>query len=313
MYHSSEKSKIQPTLFDPPATYNYENQSDFMSNYQGLFLNEILSEKLRLILSTFQDGFGMLDLRGMNTTLPGWRDFERATAVVFDGRSSENKALFDVLVPVTAMPSCYYGISCKMRNLLDDTIRSGAVYTELSNSNKQFWQEIESAGIARDELRSHPAEVGKALLSRLHKWQDAVSHLNGGNIVLNKSFFLTLSYNKQQQYQLHQFSHELPQADDLRWEFPQSTRSSDGTSKRLIGYQETHKLFEWYFDDSGGQLKYYPRVSDCLWKSNIFQLQPLQFVIDVKAAITQKVKSYFPEQWQALQGSDKTITTDNVP
>ena len=37
-------------------------------------------EKLRLILSTFQDGSGQLALSD-GRTLPGWRDFERALAL----------------------------------------------------------------------------------------------------------------------------------------------------------------------------------------------------------------------------------------
>ncbi len=38
-------------------------------------------ERLRLILSTYQDGTGM-EAKG---TLPGWRDFERAIEATFHG------------------------------------------------------------------------------------------------------------------------------------------------------------------------------------------------------------------------------------
>lgn len=313
MYHKSIDSKTQPILFELPTGYNTNGLATLMTDYQGLLLNDTLAEKLRLILSTFQDGFGMLDLKGTDSTLPGWRDFERATAVVFDGKGSESKALFDVLVPIPVMPGHYYGISCKSRNTLNDTIRKGTVFTELSNSNRQFWAEVNQAGITEADVRLYPNEVGKAVLARLQRWQNAVSHLKGGNIVLNKSFFLTLSYNIKQQYQLHQFSHELPAADELRWEFPQSKNSKDKTSKRLVGYQEDSVLFEWYFDKSGGQLKYYPRVAASLWQSSIFQLEPLKFVTNVKAAITQKVESYFPEKWKALHITDKSDTPNRVP
>ncbi|MEW6739449.1 MAG: hypothetical protein ACOYU2_00250 [Nitrospirota bacterium] len=54
-------------------------------------------EKFRLLLSTYQDGSGMLAQK-QGRTLPGWRDFERAVAVAFNGESQENKFIFDVLL-----------------------------------------------------------------------------------------------------------------------------------------------------------------------------------------------------------------------
>jgi hypothetical protein len=47
-------------------------------------------ERLRLILSTYQDGTGMIATPG-GMTLPGWRDFERAVAAVFGGVAQESK------------------------------------------------------------------------------------------------------------------------------------------------------------------------------------------------------------------------------
>ncbi len=51
--------------------------------------------KLRLVLSTYQDGTGMLAASD-GKTLPGWRDFERAVAAVFTGESQESKYVFDI-------------------------------------------------------------------------------------------------------------------------------------------------------------------------------------------------------------------------
>ena len=53
-------------------------------------------EKFRLVLSTYQDGSGMLVRQGF--TLPGWRDFERTVATVFGGVNSESKFIYDVLI-----------------------------------------------------------------------------------------------------------------------------------------------------------------------------------------------------------------------
>lgn len=63
-------------------------------------------EKLRLILSTYQDGTGQL-VYEPNTSLPGWRDFERSVALAFDGVAQESKAIFDVLVPLPARTVIY--------------------------------------------------------------------------------------------------------------------------------------------------------------------------------------------------------------
>ena len=97
-------------------------------------------EKLRLILSTYQDGTGMSqDKKNKGRTLPGWRDFERAVALAFGGIAPENKAVFDVLLSGPERPGAmYYGLSCKMRGELDRLDRDGRVTIELSNSAKKF-------------------------------------------------------------------------------------------------------------------------------------------------------------------------------
>ena len=51
-------------------------------------------ERIRLVLSTFQDGTGMND----GGRRPGWRDFERAVAVVLNADAPESKFVFDVLL-----------------------------------------------------------------------------------------------------------------------------------------------------------------------------------------------------------------------
>lgn len=95
-------------------------------------------EKVRLILSTYQDGTGMLAAPN-GLTLPGWRDFERAIAATLDGTAQESKYVFDVIVTKS---DCTFGISCKMRRELNKAIdrgdRAGRITMELSNSAKKF-------------------------------------------------------------------------------------------------------------------------------------------------------------------------------
>lgn len=106
--------------------------------------NEV--ERLRLILSTYQDGFGMLAVTGSSRTLPGWRDFERAVATVFGGEAQENKGIFDVLVSDPDTAEVEYGLACKMRSTLRDTERTGRVTMELSNASGEFWDYLNSKG-----------------------------------------------------------------------------------------------------------------------------------------------------------------------
>jgi len=88
-------------------------------------------ERLRLILSTYQDGTGMLQVEN-SMTLPGWRDFERAVALAFNGEAQESKAIFDVLLSREDRPDVKYGLSCKMRRELNKIERTGRVSLELS-------------------------------------------------------------------------------------------------------------------------------------------------------------------------------------
>lgn len=94
-------------------------------------------EKLRLVLSTYQDGTGQLIFES-DKSLPGWRDFERSVAFVFSGIAQESKAIFDVLVPILPETETYYGISCKMRETLQTINKTGRVTVEVSNSAGKF-------------------------------------------------------------------------------------------------------------------------------------------------------------------------------
>jgi len=189
-------------------------------NFDGITPSHSIFQKLRLILSTYQDGSGQLRV-SEDKTFPGWRDFERAVAIAFQGKTQESKSIFDVLVPDKENPQHYYGISCKMRGTLNETSKKGYVSLELSNSAKQFWDAINQYSLNQQNYREQPALVGKALLDRVKHWHDLASTLSGGSIILSQSFFLTLSWDKRSEnYQLHQFKHELPDPADLVWSFP---------------------------------------------------------------------------------------------
>jgi len=204
-------------------------------------------EKLRLILSTYQDGTGMLAIDG-GMTLPGWRDFERAVAATFAGVAQESKYVFDVIVPATNMTKMPYGISCKMRGELDRvTARDGRVTIELSNSAKQFWNYLGTKDVREDNYRDNPQQAGESLIELVEMWHSKESSVSGGSIELIASFYLVLSWNKKGSYQLHQFPLILPDPSTLYWYFPNKTRKGvEEPAQRLCGADETGVIFEWY-------------------------------------------------------------------
>jgi len=208
-------------------------------------------ERLRLILSTYQDGTGMLQVEN-GMTLPGWRDFERAVALAFNGEAQESKAIFDVLLPSEDRPHISYGLSCKMRRELNKINRTGRVSLELSNSAGQFWDYLRTKGIDQRNYRDRPLDVGVSLIEVVERWHHAVGIERDGHVDLNRSSYLVLSWNPARHYQLHQFPLTLPNPRNLHWYFPANRRGESG--RRLAGNDETGTLFEWY-GESGGQLK----------------------------------------------------------
>ena len=242
-------------------------------------------EKIRLLLSTCQDGTGQL-ARPENKTLPGWRDFERAVALALNGVAQESKAIYDILLPSTSDESIYIGVSCKMRNLLKDVRRKGYVAIELSNSSGKFWGALNANGI--DDYSTSPVDAGCILLELVESWHREVSIKGGGNVDTNKSFYLILQWDeKTLAYQLYQYPIMLPIASSLQW-------SVDG--RRLVGMMESSKLIEWY-GHSGGQLKYYPSADEALWKSEVFYMEPLPDN-DKGYGLLRRVTDYYPDLWR---------------
>lgn len=260
-------------------------------------------EKLRLILSTYQDGTGML----REGNLPGWRDFERSVAAACDGRAQESKHVFDVIIPDKNDESSY-GISCKMRGELSKSIdrvnregcfQKGRVSMEMANAAKYFWDTIRSQGINESTFRDNATVAGIALIDLVKRWHGAAS-LEGIN--LNKSFYLVLEWDgKGNDYQLFQYSLQLPDPRTLKWYFPVVT-DKGGKEKpalHLSGDDEFGTIFEWY-SNSGGQLKYYPLTQDALWHSDKFQLASLPKLEDLAYGIVSKAKMYFPLMWNRV-------------
>ena len=54
--------------------------------------------------------------------------------------------------------------------------------------------------------------------------------------------------------------------------------------------------------ESGGQLKYYPRVENALWKSEPFKLEHLP--PNIPNGILARVQTYFSDQWSEAKKLD---------
>ena len=251
--------------------------------------------RLRLLLSTFQDGTGMLAVDNSLATLPGWRDFERAVALTFGGVPSENKDVMDVRLPDSARPDVYFGLSCKMRRELNRVTKDGRVTIELSNAARAFWNRLGNFGITAENYRDHAPQVGSELIALVGEWHTATGIASGGDIDLAGSYYLTLMWNNDGKYQLHQFPIELPDPAEIRWYCPVFKRG--GVSKpgnAIRGDDGAGTLFEWY-GQSGGQLKYYPKAGDALWQSDVFRLEPLP--TDTPHGLISKAQAYYSNLW----------------
>jgi hypothetical protein len=265
-------------------------------------------ERLRLILSTYQDGSGQYQVsllarrwaEGNHAkTLPGWRDFERTVAIAFTGVAPENKAIYDVLLPDPRRQGISFGISCKMKEALkSDVMNKGRAYIELTNAAGGLWDAVKFYGLNETNFETNPAVVGKALVETVEAQHQAVDVGAQGNVDGSGSLFLTLQYDlRSGDYQLFQFPVDLPSHEVIQW-----TAIPGRKNYRLVGTLpgKTHPILEWYAF-SGGQLKYYPSIELATWQSERFKLEPLPE--DTGHITLIKAADYFPLLWeQATEG-----------
>lgn len=256
-------------------------------------------ERLRLVLSTYQDGTGMERGVGQVRTLPGWRDFERACAIVFNGVAAENKYFLDIVLPLSSDPPVFYGLDCKMRRELRRVETRREIYVEVTNAAKLLWGHLNSIGINESNMAETPQLAGDALL-------DAIEHLKHnsaraypqGPIDISQSYYFVLLWDQIGEYQLFQLPIALPRPDDLVWAYHVNRRRNGAETTRLVGTLHSQTLYEW-FGQSGGQFKYYSVTDSAIWHSAKFRLEPLPE--DTEEGIIAKARNYFPELWSKTQ------------
>lgn len=224
-------------------------------------------------------------------TLPGWRDFERAVALAFNGEAVESKWIYDVLLPDPKRDGIQFGVSCKMRKELKKASReNGRSTIELSNAAGEFWDTVKAdTGLNEGNYSQRPEAVGKAIINLVESWHEKVDIKASGNVDSSGSFFISLQWDETHgNYQLFQFPIDLPDPTRIDWRV---------VGRRLVGEDQQGVIFEWYAH-SGGQLKYYPLVDQATWQSDVFQLEPLPE--NLENPTINKAATYFPHIWDGL-------------
>lgn len=263
------------------------------------------TELFSLLLSTFLDGTGnQRDQDG--GTRANWREIERCVAEFVDALGGENKGIFDVIAKDPAAANVHYGLSVKSKQYskttLDDLDASGRVYMEVANSPAKFWDAIGlQHGLAELDYRNQvrPQDIGDCVLATVESWhaegKRVFEHVYPGKTLdLAKSCYFSLTYSKtpsyeNRKYQVHVFPLTFPRG--VRWAF--------SSGKCLRGYDPafpTEALFDWYAL-SGGQLKYYPKASTAIYRSEPFGLTKPEGVLTVM----EKARVYFPEAFARLR------------
>lgn len=240
-------------------------------------------ERMRLLLSVFRDGSGQF-LSKLKTYMPDFLAFERATAIVCGGETTENKGIFDVLVP-GGDGQAPVGISCKMATAQP---QDRSWFMELSNSAKKFHDAFGKAGI---EWMREPARAGEVLVSLVESWHHAVE----ATVDVSKSKYLILAHDTAwKKFQIVCLDLNLRRADvaDIEWAVEGRDRNRPSS---VAGYvylgDRRHRLWQFYAN-SGGQLKYYPPIFWAEWVTDLFELETPPVT-----TLREKVDAYWPGAW----------------
>lgn len=243
-------------------------------------------EQARLLLSTYCDGSGATN-GAVPWTVPDYRAFERVVAAVCEGSTTEDKGVFDVVVPTAAGKP--YGISCKMAGP-GSPYDPESAFIEMSNSSKGF---VDTFFRARVDWTLHPSEAGALAVELVLSWHGLVAD----SVDLSHSSYLLLTHsNDWRSYRLANFPLDLKLADprtDVRWQV--NRHRVTGRANSIFGYHSVdgaeHRLWELY-PESGGQLKYRPLWSWAYWATEWFELEkpPIRDLME-------QARLYFPALW----------------
>ncbi|WP_150306585.1 hypothetical protein [Planctomonas psychrotolerans] len=205
-------------------------------------------------------------------TMPGWRDAERAVAAAFSGLAPEGKGVFDVLIPSGDSP-LPYGLSIKTSRITSEIY----VLSELHNSAKKAHDRLNALGLDWNEQAK---EAGDALIHQVIEWHEEERRL----VDVARSSYLHLVHDSTwTQWRILWFPLTLLEPNNLLWE---------RAGQRITGYTpDGYRLWEWY-GQSGGQLKWYPKILDATWDSGYFLLEPAP-----PSTLASKAQTLYADLW----------------
>jgi hypothetical protein len=255
------------------------------------------------MMSSYCDGSGNLKAKhGTTTTLPDWRQLERTIAEMMSVTTPEDKGVFDVIVPSPDDANVVFGLSVKSKELKRSVLNGdegGRGYMELCNSPAKLWKGLEAIGIKPQDFRDkkYAQKIGDNIINTVVGWHNETASLlkaKGQSLDLKRSVYLTVSYSKHSKtlprlYQIHSFDLDL--ATNLTWSYrtKNSIKAEDPAHPGKV-------LFDW-FPFSGGQVKYYPRMSTSRFHTEAFTLLEPEFV-----PLSKKVHMLWPSEWIAAGG-----------
>lgn len=232
---------------------------------------------LKKFLASYRDGSGNLR-ESDGSSRAEFRQIERCFAELLHGTTTENKAFYDFVVQSNENGGvAVRGASIKSKehehlhsySTQTATMRS---YLELSNSAAKDWTMCRERGLSEQIFRDGGSanEFGRAILDRqrIERETSQLTYLNSlpGS---NKSFvetdcvYISVLYSPmvrgERSYLVSSFHAVLP--EPAVWSFK---------GRRLVGKDASDLvIYEWY-GLSGGQFKYYPKLSDRLHGTGLF-------------------------------------------
>lgn len=275
-------------------------------SFKRLTPNE--QERIRLGLSTYQDGTGRATINGHS--FPDWKDFEVSVREALEAGPPVNAD--DALDAITRD----YGLQLKFYKQLDEMRQGGVARVEEFSTGKPFWEMLKAEGITRENYRQHPQEVGRTLMAYRQSLYEEAARINaGGNLrkedgsleryLANSSIILGL-YNEQGEYQLYQYPIERADAN-LQWVFStrQNSEALHGLDSRGNVVSE-FKIFDW--NPGGGSFHQYFYRQDA--QAHVYEPQTLEPYTGRQAPLIERVNEYFGDQWKAAGGKPAPSSSD---
>jgi hypothetical protein len=247
------------------------------------FLTRVPNEQelklLKKFLASYRDGSG--NLRETDgSSRAEFRQIERCFAELLHGTTTENKAFYDFVVQTNENGGVAIrgaSIKSKEHEHLHSYASEAATmrsHLELSNSAAKDWALCREAGLNEQMFRDglQASDFGRTILER-QKIERQVSQDTYLNSIAgaNKFFveadcvYISVLYSPmnrgERAYLVSSFNAVLPEPSV--WSFK---------GRRLVGKDaQDQVLYEWY-GLSGGQLKYYPKISSRLHGTELFTL-----------------------------------------